>query len=229
MLTLTPNECRVLGVLVEKAFTVAASYPLTLNSIVVGANQKNNRDPITNLDEEAALDALDGLRRHKLAVEVSMSGSRVSKYRHLARETLQVTSDQLAILTELLLRGPQSPGELRSRAGRMVPLESLDKTVALLESLINRPEPLARELAPAGRARRFAQLLCPDLHPLDHVSGGEDGEIEGAAAAAPTGSAAGSGLSARVEKLEAELAHVKTAMRAMAERLGEPDPFPGGS
>jgi uncharacterized protein YceH (UPF0502 family) len=216
MLALKPNECRVLGVIVEKAFTVPAAYPLTLNSFVVGSNQRNNREPMLNLDEEAALDALDGLRAKGLVVEAFLSGSRVAKYRHNARETLGVTTEQLVILVELLLRGPQSPGELRGRAERMAPLGSLEQALGVIESLVNRPEPLVRELPPSGRARRFGQLLCPDLHPLDVPSGDDRG---GGASAPPgerlTGEGSLAALQARVSALEAEVAVLKSRLDAV--------------
>src|SRR5512134_38169 len=111
MIHLTPHECRALGVLVEKAQTTPQQYPLTLNALVAGCNQKNNRDPVTELDEDAVLSALDGLRAADLVQELMLSGSRVAKYRHNARQVLGVETGDLVILTELLLRGPQTVGE----------------------------------------------------------------------------------------------------------------------
>lgn len=177
MVTLTASEARVLGVLIEKAQTVPAQYPITLNGLVSGCNQKNNREPVTELAEDDVLDALDGLRGKKLAAEVMLTGSRVSKYRHLAREGLAVSTPQLVILAELLLRGPQSVGELRGRASRMHPLESLEAVQGILDSLMSPAEgreALVRSLppAPGTRAMRFVQLLSPDLHPLDEPAAG---------------------------------------------------------
>lgn len=216
MITLTPNECRVLGVLVEKAQTTPAQYPLTMNALTTGCNQKNNRDPVTNLTEEDALDAIDSLRAKGLAREVNLSGSRVNKFRHVARETLSVSTTELVMLAELWLRGPQSVGELRGRASRMHPIESLESAQAALDSLASRDEPLVRALAraPGERATRYAQLLCPDLHPLDapaHTSGGV--ERSGAAAG-------GEGLSARVERLESQVEALATTVRLLASSLG---------
>lgn len=225
MLTLLANESRVLGVLIEKALTVPASYPLTLNALVSGCNQKNNRDPLTNYDEEDVLDALDGLRRKGLAVEVFLSGSRVAKYRHVAREKLAVANEELVLLVELLLRGPQSPGELRSRASRMAPLDSLEKTIELLESLAKREPPMVRELPPSARARRFGQLLCPDLHPLDH---GRDSEPADAPTPPDASHPAPPELAARVAALEQQVAAMRAALSTLARTLGEPDPFPSG-
>ena len=135
---LSPDACRVLGTLVEKAQTVPAQYPLTLNSIVVGVNQKNNREPVVEIDEERALAALDELRGRGLVHEVVLTGSRVPKFRHLSRELLQVNTSELVILAELLLRGPQTVGELRGRASRMHPLESLEVVGNLLDAMRSR-------------------------------------------------------------------------------------------
>ena len=111
---LTADECRVLGVLVEKAFTTPDQYPLTLNAVVNGCNQKNNRDP-DHLDwtTPAAFDALESLRAKKLVIRADMAGSRVNKYKHTANDVLHVRAGELAVLAELLLRGPQTLGEIR--------------------------------------------------------------------------------------------------------------------
>ena len=166
---LSPDACRVLGTLVEKAQTVPAQYPLTLNSIVVGVNQKNNREPVVEIDEERALAALDELRGRGLVHEVVLTGSRVPKFRHLSRELLQVNTSELVILAELLLRGPHTVGELRGRASRMHPLESLEVVGNLLDAMRSREPALVEELPPipGTRANRWRQLLCPDLHPID--------------------------------------------------------------
>lgn len=178
MISLTPAECRVLGTIVEKAQTVASQYPITLNALITGCNQKNNRNPVTNLGETEVLDALDGLREKKLVSEVMLSGSRVSKYRHLARETLAVSTLELIMLVELLLRGPQSIGELRQNASRMHAIESLESARTILDGLTSpqgeggsRPAMVKEVPAPPGsRGTRFIQLLCPDLHRLDAPS-----------------------------------------------------------
>ena len=200
---LNADECRVLGVLVEKAQTTPGQYPLTLNSIVSGSNQKSNRHPITALTEDDALDALDGLRQKELAREVIMTGSRVAKYRHNARDTLELDTSQLVVMTELLLRGPQSVGELRGRASRMHQLDSIDVVRDILDGLMSREPAMARRVAPApgSRAERFAQLLCPDLHPLDAAP-----ETVRGAASAP------SELTQRVDRLEAEVGALRQAV-----------------
>ncbi len=212
---LTPHECRVLGVLVEKAQTTPGQYPLTLNSVITGSNQKSNREPVLNLNEDQALDALDGLRAKGLAREVALSGSRVEKFRHVAREGLDVSTNELVVLAELLMRGPQTVGELRGRASRMHPLESLEIVENILDHLMRRETPLVRELAPApgSRAKRYAQLLCPDLHPLDAPATSAAAASRPAAPPpAPTGDP---DLAARVDALEREVAALRDRLDAL--------------
>ena len=203
MSTLTPTECRVLGVLVEKAQTTPAQYPLTLNALISGCNQKSNRLPVLTLSEDDVLDSLDSLRAKQLAREVMMTGSRVSKYKHVARETLDVDTNQLVVLIELLLRGPQTVGEIRGRASRMHQLDSVDAVEALLDGLMRREPAIVQRLAPApgSRASRYAQLLCHDLHPTDVAA------APVMRAAAPP--AADPGLVERVAQLEREVAQLK--------------------
>ncbi|MFZ4575269.1 MAG: YceH family protein [Phycisphaerales bacterium] len=204
MLTLTPNEARVLGTMVEKAQTVPASYPITLNALTNGCNQKNNRNPITELDEDTVYDALDTLRRKGVVREVMLTGSRVQKFRHTAREAFSVSTEELVLLSELLLRGPQSIGELRGHASRMVPtgLESLEAAQGFLDALAKRPEPFVKLVPPpaGSRAALYVQLLCPDLHPI----------VASTAGLAPTAPAAVTGLEQRVAALEAEVARLRT-------------------
>ncbi|MBC7834899.1 MAG: DUF480 domain-containing protein [Phycisphaerales bacterium] len=215
MVTLSEDESRVLGVLVEKAQTVPGQYPMTLNSVVLGCNQKNNRDPVTSLTEERVYDAIDRLKAKGLVREAFLSGSRVAKYRHLAREVLNVGTEELVLLTELLLRGPQSAGELRGRASRMHPLETLEAAQGFLAGLRSRSEPMVRELParPGERATRWVQLLSPDLHPVD----------AGAAAAPARESAAGqresSDLEARIDSLEQEIESLRAEVTALGEQV----------
>ncbi len=218
MVNLTPDESRALGVLIEKAFTTPEQYPLSLNAVVNGANQKNNRDPVTMLEENPVFEALEALRSKGLVVRVDSAGSRVNKYRHTAGETLHVRPTELALLAELLLRGPQTLGELRGRASRMQPLESLEVTKGLLNALATRDEPFVRELppAPGSRAERFVQLLCPELHPIVDAP-------TNAVAAAPR--PATSNAAERIERLEAEVVRLKEAIRQLATAVGEPDPL----
>jgi uncharacterized protein YceH (UPF0502 family) len=218
MLHLTPDESRVLGVLIEKATTTPDQYPLSLNAVVNGANQKNNRVPVITLDEGRAFEALESLRTKGLVVRSDMAGSRVNKYRHQASEVLHARPAEVALLAELVLRGPQTLGELRGRASRMHPFESLEAVKNMLTALITRQEPLVKELppAPGSRAERYAQLLCPELHPLDAPPAAE--------ATASREAPAGPELAGRVQILEAEVAMLKQAVRRLATALGEPDP-----
>jgi hypothetical protein len=206
--TLSPVACRVLGVLVEKAFTVASQYPLTLNALTTGCGQKNNRNPVRDYDEASVLEALDELRGRQLAMTVDMTGSRVLKYRHMMREALGVSAVESAILAELMLRGPQTTGELRANAGRMFPIESAEACAAAVESLMTRDQPLVRRLPRAAgeRAERYVQLLNADLHPL-HAS-----ESIGASAPIPApsaGSPPATDLLGRIERLEAQVAELR--------------------
>lgn len=221
MLQLTADESRVLGVLVEKALTTPDQYPLSLNAITNGSNQKNNRDPVTTLTEDQCYAAAEGLRSKGLTVRVDAVGGRVHKYRHNAIDTLHVRTGEAAILAELLLRGPQTIGELRGRVARMVPLESPDAVKELLRALAERAEPFVKEVAPnpGSRAERYAQLLCPDLHAID-------GRVaEGAAPAAQPMQPIQPGVSERLEKLETEVTQLRDVVRKLASALGETDPF----
>ena len=159
MIQLTPDESRVLGVLIEKAFTTPDQYPLTLNAVVNGSNQKNNRDPVTTLDDTRAFDALEGLRGKGLVVRADMAGSRVNKFKHQTGDTLHVRPAEVALLAELLLRGPQTLGELRGRASRMQPFESIEAVKNMLGALMSREEPLVKELPPAPGSRAGCSAL----------------------------------------------------------------------
>ena len=141
-------ERRVLGVLVEKAKTTPENYPLTLNAIRTGANQKSNRFPQMNLESDDVEEALDRLRGHEAVTEI-IGESRVSKYRHRAYEWLGVDKVELAVMAELLLRGAQTVGELRGRAARMEPIADLGALQPILQSL--RDKGLAIQLTPRGR------------------------------------------------------------------------------
>jgi uncharacterized protein YceH (UPF0502 family) len=186
---------------------------LSLNAITNGANQKNNRDPVIEMDEDRAFTAVEGLRGKGLAVRVDQAGSRVSKYKHAAGEKLNCRPGEIAILAELMLRGPQTVGEIRGRASRMQPLESLEVVRGLLNALMERGEPLVKEL-PGGRADRFTQLLAPDAHPITAPS--DEPTIT---------TARESGLAERVQKLEAEVQTLRAAIRRLATQVGEPDPL----
>ena len=142
-MNLTPIEARVLGALVEKDITTPDYYPLSLNALVNACNQKNNRDPVMTLEEDAVRDALGGLQSDRLAGPASGADSRVTKYEHRLQEVYNFTRGEIAVLCVLLLRGPQTPGELRGRTERMHRFEDLDQVQAALQRLMQREPPLA--------------------------------------------------------------------------------------
>ena len=153
---LDPNQRRVLGVLIEKAMTTPAGYPMTVNAIVTGCNQKNNRDPITTLDDIDVGNALVELAEMGAVAEIDWMG-RSSKYKHKAYEWLGVTKAELAVMAELLLRGAQQLGELRARADRMEPIADLAALKPIVEALVARG--LMIELTPPGRGQMVTHGL----------------------------------------------------------------------
>lgn len=148
---------RVLGVLIEKAKTTPDAYPMTINGLVTGANQKTNRAPLMNMTPEEVQQAVDELREMGAVVELHGSG-RVPKYRHQMYEWMGVEKAELAVMAELLLRGEQTVGELRSRVARMEPIAGLPELKPILQSLIDKD--LVRSLTPEGRG----QVVCHNLY-----------------------------------------------------------------
>ncbi len=158
-------EARVLGALVEKNITTPDYYPLSLNALVNACNQKNNRDPVMMLDEAAVREALDGLHNTNLAGPASGADSRVTKYEHRLQEMFNFTRGETAILCVLLLRGPQTPGELRARTERMHHFEDLPEVQSSLQRLLQRDPPLARVLPrqPGTKESRYMHLFSGDM------------------------------------------------------------------
>lgn len=163
-IVLSDVEARVLGCLVEKEISTPEYYPLSLNALVNACNQKSNRHPMMNLDEDAVRTALRGLNEHNLA-RSSAVDSRVAKYEHRLAETFNFTRPETAILCELLLRGPQTPGELRSRAERLHPFDDLSVVHSTLKHLMEREPPVVVLLPrqPGTKEARYAHLLCGDV------------------------------------------------------------------
>ena len=160
---LTDNETRVLGSLVEKDITTPDYYPLSLNALVNACNQKSNRDPVMNLNEEAVRQALHSLNEKGLAGTASTAGdSRVSKYEHRMQEAFNFTRRETAVMCVLMLRGPQTPGELRGRTERMHRFEDLTDVQSTLQKLMTREEPLVKVLPrqPGTKEARYVHLLC---------------------------------------------------------------------
>jgi uncharacterized protein YceH (UPF0502 family) len=167
-IVLNEIEARVLGALLEKEITTPDYYPLSLNSLVNASNQKSNRDPAMNLDEVSVRDALRTLQDNSLARSVSAADSRVTKYEHRLQEAFNFDRREAAIFCELLLRGPQTPGELRTRAERMHPFDDLSEAQSALQRLMNREPPLVKVLArqPGTKESRYIHLLSGDAKPI---------------------------------------------------------------
>ena len=145
---LTPVETRILGCLLEKERITPESYPLTLNALVAACNQATNREPAVGYDERTVEQGLDGLRQKQLAMIVHTAGARVPKYRHRMPDQYELTTQETALLCVLMLRGPQTPGELRSRAERLEGPAALPEVEALLEGLARGDAPLVQSLPP---------------------------------------------------------------------------------
>jgi uncharacterized protein len=163
-LQLHPVEVRVLGSLLEKEITTPEYYPLSLNALVNACNQKSNRDPMVSFDESTVEQALHSLRDHGLLLSITGAGSRVQKYAHRISEKLNLGRPELAILCELMLRGPQTLGELRTRADRMHTFDDTDQVQSVIDRL---PELITKlERRPGEKESRYAQLLSgPPLVP----------------------------------------------------------------
>jgi uncharacterized protein YceH (UPF0502 family) len=162
---LTAIEVRVLGALVEKDLTTPDYYPLSLNALVNACNQKNNRDPVTSLSEDAVREALHSLQEKRLAGPASGADSRVTKYEHRLQERYNFDRREIAILCVLLLRGPQTPGELRGRTERMHRFDDLDEVQSGLQRLGQREPALVKMLprVPGTKESRYAHLLAGDV------------------------------------------------------------------
>lgn len=196
-INLTPTEARVIGSLMEKAITTPDQYPLSLNALVNACNQKSNRDPLMELDERTVQETLDALAKQHLVIEKSGFGSRVPKYQHRFCNTgfgsLEFTAQEAAILCELLLRGPQTPGELRTRASRLAEVRDVSEIETALSNLASREDGpfVVRLPREAGRRdSRYAHLLSGEVEMPQNV-----------AEAVPPETRPGS-LTARVELLE---------------------------
>lgn len=213
---LSASARRVLGVLVEKAKTTPDNYPLTLNAIVTASNQKSNRAPKMELDDDDALMAMDELRRVGAAREVQGSG-RAIKYRHAAYDWFGVDGPGAAIMTELLLRGPQTLGEIRTRASRMHPFEDLEATQAVVDTLTAKG--LVEAITPPGRGQVFAHTLYPpqerqylEARIEKHAASDEPGENQ---------SGIQGGNRSAVDQLLARLESVNERIDALEQRISD--------
>ncbi|HTX06597.1 MAG TPA: DUF480 domain-containing protein [Steroidobacteraceae bacterium] len=210
-------QARVIGCLIEKQVTTPDQYPLSVNALVSACNQKSNRDPVMSLDEATVQGTLDALSRKHLVLERSGFGSRVPKYQQLFCNTeygtLKFSPQELAVVCELLLRGPQTPGELRARAGRMAPFTDVSEVEAVLQGLKERESgPLVARLArePGRRESRYMQLFGGEA-PAQAV-------VEERAAEEASSAAGSETLEARVARLEAELASLRAEIQELKGR-----------
>lgn len=162
---LAPTEVRVLGSLIEKDITTPDYYPLSLNALVNACNQKNNRDPVMNLDEDSVRQALSSLQEKRMAGPAGGADSRVTKYEHRLQEVFNFDRREIAVVCVLLLRGPQTPGELRGRGERMYRFETLDDVQATLQRLIDRQLVRVLPRQPGTKESRYMHLFAGDVAP----------------------------------------------------------------
>ncbi|HXW14847.1 MAG TPA: YceH family protein [Terriglobia bacterium] len=209
-LLLSDHEVRVLGALIEKEITTPDYYPLSLNALINACNQKSNRHPVTALDEGAVREALDSLSRKWLAGPASTAESRVTKFAHRVQEVFNFDRRQTALLCELMLRGPQTPGELRSHAERLYRFDDLETLEATLQKLAEREPPLVKKLPrlPGTKEPRYAHLLAGD-------------NPEWIAIAEPTAVAAPPPSDNRIPRLEAEVQELKQQLGDLQRQFAE--------
>jgi len=204
-------EARVLGALLEKEITTPDYYPLSLNALVNACNQKSNRDPVMSLQEDAVREALRVLQDNSLARSVSAADSRVTKYEHRLQEAFNFDRREAAIFCELLLRGPQTPGELRSRAERMHHFDELGEVQSTLQRLMNREPALVKVLArqPGTKESRYAHLLSGDVEAADATNANDS----------PASVMTGNKDKDRIAQLEAELAALRADVADLKQQL----------
>jgi uncharacterized protein YceH (UPF0502 family) len=217
---LTAHEARVIGSLIEKQITTPEQYPLSLNALVLACNQKSNRDPVLELSEQSVQGVIDALIRKHLVLEKSGFGSRVPKYQQRFCNTefsaLQFTPQERAILCELLLRGPQTPGELRTRASRMAELTDASQVETALEQLASHPagpRVVRLEREPGRRDSRYAHLFGAEAPALATRSAD--------VASAPEPEAPPQ-IAQRLAALEAAVLELRTELAALKQALGRP-------
>jgi len=209
--TLSPEEVRVLGCLLEKQRTTPDAYPLSLNALRQACNQSTNRDPVVEYDEGTIREALRRLERRGYVRLASGAGSRAMKFRHLLEEALPMDRGEQAVMCTLMLRGVQTPGELKQRSERMHPLGDLEKVLGTLERLIERGLVERVERRPGQKEERYAQLL-----------GASPEDIEAPAGEAGEGPEAPAGQD--LEELERRVAALERRVSELQARLGAEEP-----
>jgi uncharacterized protein len=212
-LLLTEIETRVLGSLIEKDITTPDYYPLSLNALVNACNQKNNRDPVMTLDEGSVRDALASLQEKRLAGPAGGADSRVTKFEHRMQEVFNFDRREVAVVCVLLLRGPQTPGELRGRTERMYHFEALEDVISTLDRLAQREPPLARILPrqPGTKESRYAHLFSGEpVVAVDAVPSASASPMHGA-----------SSNNDRLSHLEDEVARLREQLSEVQRQLVE--------
>ena len=233
---LSRKQRRVLGVLLEKAFTVPDQYPMTLKAITTGCNQKNNRDPVSNYSEDDVADTLTQLQQIGFVGCLHTEGGRTERYRHYMRHKTKLTEPQLAITTELLLRGRQQLGELRTRASRMVAIDTQETLRTALQGLLDlgivqangrlerRGVEVDHNLYPSGENHDQMAMLADETEEESPVSAPRAVHTQYAAPSVAPDSAANerlSGLETQVRELKDELASVRSDFRELQDRFDE--------
>ena len=211
-MNLTPIETRVLGALIEKDITTPDYYPLSLNALVNACNQKNNRDPVMTLDEAAVRGALATLQERRMAGPAGGADSRVTKYEHRLQEVFNFDRREIAIVCVLLLRGAQTPGELRGRTDRMYRFEALDDVVSTLDRLAQREPPLVRALArqPGTKEIRYMHLFSGE--PPEHL-------MQSQVARPSRATEEDSNSEQRIAALEQEVSRLRTELTEVQQQL----------
>jgi uncharacterized protein len=215
VIVLNEYELRVLGALVEKQIATPDYYPMTLNSLTNACNQKNHRDPVTTFDDQTVARALESLREKNLAYVFHGSDARVPKYGHTFPKYFDLTAQELAVMTVLILRGPQTPGELRSRTPHLFAFDNLPEVETTVQSLAMRSEPLVIKLPriPGTKEARFAHLLAGDIN-IE--------ELTAALANEPAASSRGTrGGDERIAKLESEVEELRQAVATLQTQFAE--------
>jgi uncharacterized protein YceH (UPF0502 family) len=204
---LTEIEARIVGALIEKQLTTPEYYPLTLNSLVAACNQKTNREPVMSLDDRTVQSSLDDLRDKNIVYVFYGSGSRTVKYKHILPDIYNLEPSETAVMCVLMLRGPQTIGEIRERTGRLYDFRDLNDVNETLESLTKRDEPMIVRLerAPGQKEARFAHLLCGEV--TSYVP--------------PERSARGGGSDERFDKLEQEIETMKSELDSIRAEFAE--------
>jgi len=216
---LTPIDARVLGALIEKDITTPDYYPLSLNALVNACNQKNNRDPVMTLDEESVRHALTTLQEKRIAGPASGADSRVTKFEHRLQEVFNFDRREIAVVCVLLLRGPQTPGELRSRTDRMYHFEALEDVVSTLDRPAQRHPPLARILPrqPGTKESRYTHLFSGEPPEADVA---QASVAQDSVARAPSPATADASSTAdRLAALEAEVSRLREELSEVQQQL----------